>query len=122
MTLVSPERLILLLGVAALAVLYAVLQYRRQQYVVRFTNMELLDQVAPRRPGWRRHLVAGGATGLDRHVGKVGWGGLLEISEQFNRRRSGREKGSAMNVAMTCQCCKARNPLGSRRIQIAWDS
>jgi len=63
-TFLAPERLALLLAVAALAVLYGVVQYRRRQYVVRFTNVELLDQVAPQRPGWRRHVVAAGFLGL----------------------------------------------------------
>jgi Ca-activated chloride channel family protein len=54
----SPTRLWLLLGVAALAVTYLVLQTRRSSYAVRFTNLDLLDSVAPKRPGWRRHLPA----------------------------------------------------------------
>lgn len=58
MTLLSPERLWLLLLVGALAVVYVVLQRRRRHYAVRFTNLALLDSVAPRRPGWRRHVVA----------------------------------------------------------------
>jgi Ca-activated chloride channel family protein len=58
MTLLAPSRLWLLLAVAALAVAYIVLQRRRRHYAVRFTNLELLDSVAPRRPGWRRHVVA----------------------------------------------------------------
>jgi Ca-activated chloride channel family protein len=48
----------LLLGVAALAVAYVLLQRRRKTYAVRFTNLDLLDVVAPQRPGWRRHLPA----------------------------------------------------------------
>jgi Ca-activated chloride channel family protein len=47
----------LLLVVVALAVLYVVLQVQRKQYVARFSNVELLGSVAPRRPGWRRHLT-----------------------------------------------------------------
>src|SRR5207237_7770874 len=35
---------------------YFVAQRRRRAYVVRFTNLDLLAQVVPRRPGIRRHL------------------------------------------------------------------
>jgi Ca-activated chloride channel homolog len=54
----SPVRLWLLVGVVAIAVLYLVLQRRRSRYAVRFTNLRLLDRVAPKRPGWRRHVAA----------------------------------------------------------------
>jgi Ca-activated chloride channel family protein len=37
---------------------YLVLQARRRRYAMRFTTIEMLDQVAPDRPGWRRHLTA----------------------------------------------------------------
>ena len=59
MTWLSPERLWLLVAVAALAVAYVVLQRRRSKYAVRFTNLKLLDRVAPARPQWRRHVPAG---------------------------------------------------------------
>ncbi|MEV4755297.1 VWA domain-containing protein [Micromonospora sp. NPDC049559] len=59
MTWQSPWRLLLLLGVAALAVAYVVAQRRRSRYAVRFTNLRLLDRVAPERPAWRRHVPAG---------------------------------------------------------------
>lgn len=59
MTWLSPERLWLLAAVAALAVAYVIAQHRRSRYAVRFTNLKLLDRVAPKRPGWRRHLPAG---------------------------------------------------------------
>ncbi|AGZ45613.1 VWA domain-containing protein [Actinoplanes friuliensis] len=59
MTWLSPERLWLLVAVAALAVAYVVMQRRRSRYAVRFTNLKLLDRVAPKRPQWRRHVPAG---------------------------------------------------------------
>ena len=58
-TFLSPGRLWLLLAVAALVAVYVVAQRRRSAYAVRFTNLALLDKVAPRRPGWRRHAPAG---------------------------------------------------------------
>lgn len=54
----SPERLWLLLGLAAAIGGYVLLQRRRSRYAVRFTNLRLLDRVAPHRPAWRRHVPA----------------------------------------------------------------
>jgi Ca-activated chloride channel homolog len=54
----SPGRLWLLIAVAALLAGYLLAQRRRTAYAVRFTNLDLLDRVAPKRPGWRRHLPA----------------------------------------------------------------
>jgi Ca-activated chloride channel family protein len=54
----APERFALLAVPVLFAALYLVRQRRRQAYVVRFTDPELIDAVAPRRPGLRRHLIA----------------------------------------------------------------
>lgn len=58
MNLLSPWGLLALLPVAALAVGYLIVQRRRQRYAVRFASLPMLDRVVPRRPRWRRHLVA----------------------------------------------------------------
>ncbi|MFC6087504.1 VWA domain-containing protein [Sphaerisporangium aureirubrum] len=58
MTLLSPVWLWLLVPVLAIAVLYVVMYARRSRYAVRFTNLDLLDKVAPEGPGWRRHVPA----------------------------------------------------------------
>jgi Ca-activated chloride channel family protein len=57
MRFLSPQWLLLLIVVAALLVAYVVVQLRRKKFVARFSNVELLGSVAPRRPGWRRHLT-----------------------------------------------------------------
>lgn len=57
-TYLSPGKLWLLLVVAAIAAVYVVLQSRRRTYAVRFTNLDLLQSIAPRSPGWRRHIPA----------------------------------------------------------------
>jgi Ca-activated chloride channel homolog len=59
MSFISPWVLWLLLLVPLLGGLYVVLQGRRKSYAVRFTNLELLETVAPKRPGWRRHVAPG---------------------------------------------------------------
>lgn len=51
-------RLWLLLLVPALIAVYVALEFRRRRSAVRFTNLALLESVAPRRPAWRRHLPA----------------------------------------------------------------
>ncbi|HEX2308247.1 MAG TPA: VWA domain-containing protein [Jatrophihabitantaceae bacterium] len=53
----SSQWLWLLLGVFLLAAVYVVLQLRRRRYVARFSNAGLLASIAPKRPGWRRHLT-----------------------------------------------------------------
>lgn len=55
----APTRLWLLVGVAALIGVYVFLQFRRPRFTVRFSNLDLLDKLAPKRPGWRRHLGSG---------------------------------------------------------------
>jgi len=57
MHFLAPQYLWLLLGVAALTTAYVLQQLRRKRYVARFSNVELLGSVAPKRPGWRRHLT-----------------------------------------------------------------
>ena len=54
----DPWYLLLLLIVAALVAGYVLLLRRRRRDTVAFTNLELLDSVAPRRPGRVRHLPA----------------------------------------------------------------
>ena len=54
----TPWRLWALVVVVALGVVYVVLQRQRRTYALRFASSDLLDVVAPRRPGFRRHLPA----------------------------------------------------------------
>ncbi len=50
--------LLLILAVVALAAGYIFVSLRRKTYAVRFANLALLRSVAPRGPGWRRHVAA----------------------------------------------------------------
>jgi Ca-activated chloride channel family protein len=60
LSFLAPSRLWLLILPVVLLAAYVVSQIRRRGYVVRFTNVDLLSSVAPKRPRWRRHLPAVG--------------------------------------------------------------
>jgi Ca-activated chloride channel homolog len=55
----QPWWLLALLPVVAIAGAYVWRQFRRRQYAIRFTNVDLLRTLAPSGLGWRRHLAAG---------------------------------------------------------------
>ncbi len=54
----APAWFSLLIVVAGLAVAYLFVQRRKRKHVLRFANLDLLDRVAPRRPGALRHVSA----------------------------------------------------------------
>ena len=58
MKFLAPSRFLLLAAPAALFVAYLVIQRGRRKYALRFTSVDLLASVAPRRPGWQRHISA----------------------------------------------------------------
>jgi Ca-activated chloride channel homolog len=58
MTFQAASHLWALALVGLVAGLYLAVHRRRTRYAVRFTNVALLDRIAPRHPGWRRHLTA----------------------------------------------------------------
>ena len=52
----SPLWFLVLLAVAALLAGYLLVQRRRRRNTLRFTNLALLEKVAPRRQGWSQHV------------------------------------------------------------------
>jgi Ca-activated chloride channel family protein len=54
----EPSRLAILVVPTALLIAYIVAQRARRKYALRFTSVDLLASVAPKRPGWQRHVSA----------------------------------------------------------------
>ena len=55
----QPWWLLMLIPVLAVAAVYVWRQFRRRQYAMKFTNVDLLRTLAPKGLGWRRHAAAG---------------------------------------------------------------
>jgi Ca-activated chloride channel family protein len=91
MNFLAPERLVLLLVVTALAGMYVWLQRRRRHSAVYFPNVGLLAEVAPARPGWRRHLPAAG-------VGLALAGLVVAVAEPVHAVRVPKEAATLMVV------------------------
>ena len=58
MSFASPLRLLLIVVPILLLGAYLLVQRSRRKYALRFTSVDLLASVAPRRPGWQRHVSA----------------------------------------------------------------
>ncbi len=58
MSFEEPWRLAILVAPLALLIAYVIAQRARRKYALRFTSVDLLASVAPRRPGWQRHISA----------------------------------------------------------------
>jgi Ca-activated chloride channel family protein len=58
LTFLSSGRLLLLAAPLALLVAYLIAQRARHRVALRFTSVDLLASVAPRRSGWQRHIPA----------------------------------------------------------------
>ena len=91
MSFLAPSWLWMLLAVVGLAALYVFLQQRRRHYAVRFTNIDLLASVAPKRPGWRRHVAAALAA-----LGLVAM--IIALARPVRDERVPREEATVMLV------------------------
>ena len=56
MNFLAPELLLGLLLIPVAIAFYLWAQRRRSRYAVRFTNLDLLANLTPKRPAWRRHV------------------------------------------------------------------
>jgi Ca-activated chloride channel family protein len=89
MHFLAAGRLWFILLPIALIVAYIVVQLRRRHHAVRFTNLPLLASVAPKRPGWRRHVPAAAVVGALVLL-------VLAFAQPSHQRKVARERGTVI--------------------------
>jgi Ca-activated chloride channel family protein len=102
-----PDRLWLLLGLAVVAAGYFYGLTRRRRRALRFSNVALIDKVAPRRGGWGRHLLAA--------VQLLGLGvGILGIAQPVAPVKVPKDRATIMLALDTSLSMKATDVNPSR--------
>jgi Ca-activated chloride channel family protein len=96
----SPSRLWLVVVPLALLGAYVLVQRSRRKYALRFTSVDLLASVAPRRPGWQRHVSA--ALMLIALLALV-----VGIAGPIRKQRVARQRGTVMLAIDTSRSMSA---------------
>jgi Ca-activated chloride channel family protein len=110
----EPARLVLIVLPVALLIAYALVLRARQKYVVRFTSVDLLESVAPRRPGWQRHVAP--AVSLAALLALV-----LGFAKPTHGVRVPKQKGTVI-VAIDTSGSMAATDVTPTRLQAAQDA
>jgi Ca-activated chloride channel family protein len=114
MSFLHPERLLLLLGVAALAAAYVVVWHRRSQAIARYARPHLHDRLAPdRRRGLTRHVAPALALGALSLV-------LVSAAQPTREERVPREKGIVVLAIDTSLSMQATD-IAPTRLEAAID-
>jgi Ca-activated chloride channel family protein len=110
--LINPGRLWLLLAVVALGTAYVGSQMVRARHVVRFTSVDLLDSVAPKRPQWRRHVVAG------LHLAGLAVG-VVAIARPYNTELQQTSRNGRIVLAFDVSLSMAADDVDPNRLEAA---
>jgi Ca-activated chloride channel family protein len=108
----APGRLWFLLVVVLMLGGYVATQFLRRKHVVTFTNVELLDQLAPKRPGWRRHVIA--ALYLGAAVA-----GVIALARPIERELMQTESGGRIELVFDVSLSMEATDISPNRLDAA---
>jgi Ca-activated chloride channel homolog len=114
MHFLAPGRLWFFVLPIALIAAYVVMQLRRRHHAVRFTNLPLLASVAPKRPGWRRHVPAAAVVGALVLL-------VLAFAQPSHQRKVARERGTVI-LAIDVSNSMGANDVAPNRLTAAVDA